>query len=97
MFSEACVILFTINLITTSVTAHLCYGAVGTHPTGMLSCVNLFLNYQNDGIFTLSWLLFRNYFLKKEKSNMRNVPTCVIFLCYFLNRIYFLLKVTFLL
>ena len=81
MFSEACVILFTINLITTSVTAHLCYGAVGTRPSGMLS---LFLNYQNDGIFTLSWLLFRNYFLKKEKSNMR-------------NRIYLLLKITFLL
>ena len=47
MFSQASVILFTIGLMATwsllilvgySVTAHPFYGAVGTHPTGMLSC-----------------------------------------------------------
>ena len=35
MFSEACVILFTIGLMATRVTAHPSYSAVGMHPTGM--------------------------------------------------------------
>ena len=47
MFSQAPVILFTISLMAARsllilvaylVTAHLCYLAVSTHPTGMLSC-----------------------------------------------------------
>ena len=47
MFSQTCVILSTICLMATrslpiligpAFTAHFYYGAVGTHPTGMLSC-----------------------------------------------------------
>ena len=52
MFSHASVILFTIGLMDTQSLLILvgysftpCYGAVGTHPTGMLSCYNLFPPY----------------------------------------------------
>ena len=52
MFSQASVILSTIGLMDTwslltldgySVTAHSCYGAVGTHHPGMLSCCCLLI------------------------------------------------------
>ena len=55
MFSQACIILSTIGPHAYSVTAHpcwllilvgysvTCYGAVGTHPTGMLTCYHVFL------------------------------------------------------
>ena len=42
MFSEACANLFTIGLMATRSLLNPCYGAVSTHPTGMLSCLNYF-------------------------------------------------------
>ena len=44
MFPQASVILSTIGLMATWVTAHPCYSTLGTHPTGMLSCVSLVLH-----------------------------------------------------
>ena len=41
MFSQASVILFTIALMATQVTAHPSYSEVGMHQTGMLSCLIL--------------------------------------------------------
>ena len=38
MFSQACVILFTIGLMATWSPFQPCYGTVGTHPTLMFSC-----------------------------------------------------------
>ena len=41
MFSQACVILFTILPHGYSDTAYPCYGAIGMHPTGMPSCLEI--------------------------------------------------------
>ena len=58
-------------------TARLCYGVVGTHPTGMVSCVTLYLPFEDFDRFPWKPLLSLSQCVNDYMYNPLLSDTCV--------------------